>query len=168
MVKHDLIRYKYEVQADSSFVFNGFTALVLIAGIAIISTLLVTAGFIAGIVAIVVFVIVIKFFAKSNKAITLHNQFMIMGDRVLYFKNIAEIQVRGENNVIELIPRNGESVKIQQRFFPTNARKDWKIAKNKRAKFIKVGDKLLNRVKKRSPGTRILVDSCAELNKYKS
>jgi hypothetical protein len=76
---------------------------------------------------------------SMRRKIIITNRFIIVADKVVYFQSIKKVQVTPERCVIH---SKQESCTIEADLFPTNARKDWKIARNKKAKLEKVVDKL--------------------------
>ena len=85
-----------------------------------------------------------------KKQIRLGVRYAIVGNTIVYFRNVRKMQLTAGH---ELVLHWGADrvLRIEQSRFPTNARKEDKIAKNKAAKFEKVSGKIIDRVLHASP-----------------
>ncbi len=79
------------------------------------------------------------------------SRYLIMGDRIIYYNNLEEVVVKSSPQRYELIPKNGSKHSIHASSFPTGARKEWKIAKNRKEKFDKITGKISNHIRENAP-----------------
>lgn len=98
----------------------------------------------------------LKGIGKSNHKIFIGNRYVIIGEKIIYYNNLAGIQISGDGSrIYEMISKTNKSYKIELDRFPTNARKSWKIEKNKKDKFEKITTKISNNIQKRAPHVSI-------------
>ncbi len=89
-----------------------------------------------------------------KKQIRLGVRYAIVGNTIVYFRNVRRMELKA-GHALTLYWGQDRSLKIEQSRFPTNARKDEKIAKNKAAKFEKVSGKIIDRVLHASPSVEL-------------
>lgn len=108
------------------------------------------------ILSIIIGITMLKGIGKSNYKIFVGNRYIIIGEKIIYYSNLAEIQIsnNGSRNY-EMISKTNKRYKIELDRFPTNARKSWKIEKNKKEKFEKITTKISNNIQKLSPNISI-------------
>ncbi len=86
-----------------------------------------------------------------NSRILVCNRYFIMGDIIIYYNNLVEVKLDVKQKVFQLMTKGGEKHRIEAKFFPTNARKSWKISRNRKAKFEKVTTKLITHIRSNAP-----------------
>lgn len=85
-----------------------------------------------------------------KKQIRLGARYAIVGNTIVYFRNVRKMEFKAGHD-LTLHWGKDRSLRIEQSRFPTGARKQEKIAKNKAAKFEKVTGKIIDRVLHASP-----------------
>ena len=91
----------------------------------------------------------------TRRTLLVGPRYLICGERILYFANIVRIERDDAAGRLLLVPAEGSPLEIERDKFPTNARKTAKIARNKEAKFTKVANHLVERVRQAAPGAEI-------------
>jgi hypothetical protein len=84
-----------------------------------------------------------------KQQIRLGTRYAIVGNTIVYFRNVRKMELRAGELILHW--DKDRRLRIEQSRFPTNARKQDKIAKNKAAKFEKVTGKIIDRVLHASP-----------------
>jgi hypothetical protein len=79
------------------------------------------------------------------------SRYVILGDRIIYYRNVTRACLDKEKQTLTINPARGAELVISAEKFPTNARKPDKIRINKTAKFEKVADKIIARLRETSP-----------------
>jgi hypothetical protein len=87
----------------------------------------------------------------APKCLSLGPRYLICGERIVYYGNVDKLIFELDAGRLTLVPKGEAALLIEQEKFPTNARKSHKIAANKAAKFSKVSQKLIERVRYASP-----------------
>lgn len=100
-------------------------------------------------VPVVVFVYVKR--SGCNKPLLIAGRYLILGERIIYYRAVISATLDKKHQILTLFADKGKSVVIAADKFPTNARKDFKIKANRTAKFNKVSDKIISRLKAYSP-----------------
>lgn len=95
--------------------------------------------------------IIIRSFRPSPNVIVVGARYCVVGPAVVYYQNLTAARVDPEGRVLTLKSGDGRTVEIRADRFPTNAQKPDKIALNRKAKFDKVAQKVMARVKERAP-----------------
>lgn len=103
------------------------------------------------------FVALIALLARSKK-LMVGPRYLICGEHIVYFANVARLERNDTLGRLCLVSANGSRLDIERDKFPTNARKADKILRNKAAKFVKVANHLVERVRKASPTADIRVE----------
>ena len=85
-----------------------------------------------------------------KRQIRLGGRYAIVGNTIVYFRNVRKMEFKAGHD-LTLHWGKDRSLRIEQSRFPTGARKQEKIAKNKAAKFEKVAGKIIDRVLHASP-----------------
>lgn len=99
-------------------------------------------------------------FSADKRKLYVGPRYLICGNQILYFANITRARIdRGVGTLVLETGSDGNHPKarfvLERERFPTGARKKDKIAKNQAAKFDKVADKLLEKVREAAPGVII-------------
>ncbi len=89
--------------------------------------------------------------AGMRKALIIAPRYLIVGEAIIYYNTVAKAQVDRHRQVLTLVSERGKRVLIEADRFPTNARKDFKIKANKKAKFDKTVEKILARLQGVTP-----------------
>lgn len=111
------------------------------------------AAYIVIMVLIFIGVVLIKGLGNGNHKILVGNRYVIIGEKVIYYNNLAGVQFGSE--YYEMITKTNKRYKIEMERFPTNARKSWKIEKNRKTKFEKITTKISENITKCSPNVTI-------------
>ena len=102
----------------------------------------------AGVVAVFIL------FAKwPKRQISLGARYFVCGHTVAYYKNVKRMVLRPGH--LTLFWGDKQFFKLEEKRFPTNARKQHKITLNKALKFQKVSQKIIERVIAESPGVEL-------------
>lgn len=83
-------------------------------------------------------------------------RYLICGDVIFYYRNLTKVTLEYEKGTLLLQTFSGRSLLIQQKNFPTNARKPPKIAANTAAKFFKAAEKIVAKVSAVAPCVEIV------------
>lgn len=93
-----------------------------------------------------------------RKKLMVSPRYVLCGERIVYFANVARIERNDAHGRLCLVSANGSRLDIERDKFPTNARKPDKVLRNKAAKFVKVADHLVERVRRAAPTAEIVVE----------
>ncbi|MCK5829620.1 MAG: hypothetical protein KAH20_04900 [Methylococcales bacterium] len=105
---------------------------------------------------------------NNHNHIAISPRFFIIGDRVILYRNVVSLFVKGSMGTALFIEtRNGDKYSIEKNNFTSNARKSWKIEKHQKAKFIKVVTKILEKCTDLSTDVSIQVENFSELKSFK-
>ncbi|THB73118.1 MAG: hypothetical protein D6B28_04280 [Gammaproteobacteria bacterium] len=159
MQKGNLAAYKYEDSKTSkkipSLIINwkwGLPALlifILLAALPIYSFGLNPGTLFLTVAVIVVSSVVFYALNSRNEVVIVSTDYFFLGGRVYLYRNIKRAIKDASLLVLEM--SDGRCCKIECEKFPTGARKDWKIEKNKKEKYEKVANKILEKVKSQNP-----------------
>ena len=89
------------------------------------------------------------------KVLLIGNRYLLCGAEIVYFANLRAVVVSEPEGRLQLLGQGGRALVIERARFPTNARKQEKITRNKAAKFDKLVRKVVERVRKAVPNARI-------------
>jgi hypothetical protein len=89
--------------------------------------------------------------SSSAKGLFIGPRFLIAGDAIIYYANVSKATLDRQRQILTLVSEQGKRLVIEGERFPTNARKAEKIKINKTAKFEKVSEKVLQRLKGVTP-----------------
>lgn len=92
---------------------------------------------------------------SKKRQITIGSRYLICGDTIVYFGNVSHVLLEEDKGKLSLKNMNGPVFVLEREKFPTNARKTDKIKKNMDAKFIKVSERIINRITSISPTIEI-------------
>ena len=112
--------------------------------------------FVLGPFGIMLGIVLAIFFAKKwpKRQISLGTRYFVCGHTLAYYKNVQRMTYRP--GLLTLFWGNNQFFKLEEKRFPTNARKQHKITANKAAKFKKVSAKLIERVIAESPNVELV------------
>lgn len=88
--------------------------------------------------------------------ISLGPRYMTCGKKIVYYRNINKLEVHEQQGYILISYGSGQSLKILRENFPTKARKADKIRINQQAKFLKLKEKVLSRVRYFAPQAQLV------------
>lgn len=86
------------------------------------------------------------------KQICLGPRYLICGSKILYYANIQRVTLDPGQGRLMLKSSTGQLLVLERDRFRTKARKPDKILANKTARFEKVAEKIVSRVRDASPG----------------
>lgn len=78
-------------------------------------------------------------------------RYLLCGDRILYYANVVRVSPNPRDGTLTLETNRGAPFVLERHRFATTARKPQKIAANKEAKFVKVSEKIVARVRRAAP-----------------
>jgi hypothetical protein len=139
----------YGYQADNSMnrlvgtaIVSVFITIPLAAGVSVwfLSLLLVPVG---------IYVYVKR--SGISKPLLIAGRYLILGDRIMYFRNVTQVRLDKQKQILTISAGKGADLVISADKFPTNARKPDKIRINKTAKFDKVCERIITRLRAASP-----------------
>lgn len=105
-------------------------------------------GFPVGLIAWVAPLLV---FATAPKMLYIGPRYLICGNDIVYFNNVTAMTLEPAAGSLTLACTGQGVFTLRRDKFPTNARKDFKIAANKKAKFEKASRRLIEKVLRVSP-----------------
>lgn len=101
--------------------------------------------------AVVLSLVLTRSLSRPVKRISVGPRYLICGTRIVYFANVTAANVDAPSGRLRLALAAGPEFQLEQRKFPTKARKQHKIALNTAAKFQKVTDRILAGVRRAAP-----------------
>ncbi len=90
-----------------------------------------------------------------DKPLLIASRYLILGDRIIYFGSVSRARLDKEKQSLTLTPKRGAPLVIAADKFPTNARKPDKIRVNRGAKFDKVAERIITRLRAAAPDAEI-------------
>lgn len=87
-----------------------------------------------------------------DKTLLISSRYLILGDRIIYFGTVSRAHLDKEKQTLTLTPKRGAPLVIAADKFPTNARKPDKIRINRGAKFDRVAERIITRLRSVAPG----------------
>ena len=154
----DIIKYKYDVDAKPSLYFSDLAVFLTVTAFVIIAFCIFTYSPPLGLAFFTISFFIWIALKGGNEAIILHNEFMIIGNKVIYFSCIERAILDHQNKRLDFVLKDEAEFTIYASNFKTNARKDHKVKKNKSQKFLKIADKIIQKIKvKNSITFRVLL-----------
>jgi hypothetical protein len=89
--------------------------------------------------------------ASAPKRLLVGPRYLICGGRIVYYGNVARLALDRKAGRLTLTCGDGQTLVVEADKFPTNARKSHKVAANKAAKFAKVAERIVDKVRSASP-----------------
>ncbi|HEX5803206.1 MAG TPA: hypothetical protein VFY24_09280 [Azospira sp.] len=89
------------------------------------------------------------------RQLALGPRYLICGEVIVYYGNVDKVVLDRKAGRLTLVASGDRRFAIERERFPTNARKSQKIAANKDAKFAKVAEKLIAKIRHASPGVEV-------------
>lgn len=97
-------------------------------------------------------ILFLKRLSNPNNKILITDRCVIIGEKVIYYNNLARASINhNDSSIFDIVTKNRKHYVIETDRFPTNARKSWKIEKNKKNKFEKITNKILENIAKCAP-----------------
>lgn len=93
---------------------------------------------------------------SAPKQLSLGPRYLICGNEIVYYGNVDKLMLDSGSGQLRLFMAGNRSFTIEQAKFPTNARKAHKVAANKAAKFRKVSEKIIDKVRRASPAAELI------------
>ena len=90
-----------------------------------------------------------------DKPLLIAGRYLILGERIVYYGSVVRASLDKERQTLTITAKRGLPVVIAAEKFPTNARKPDKIRINKSAKFYKVAERILTRLRAAAPDADI-------------
>lgn len=90
-------------------------------------------------------------FFGGKKTLSIGPRYLICGNQIVYYANVTQLKLFEAEGRLSLQMANGNVVSIDRKKFPSNARKEHKVAANKAAKFNRVTAKIIEKVRRVSP-----------------
>ena len=89
---------------------------------------------------------------SASRHLLLGPRYLLCGKAIVYYANVKHLSLSRTSGTLRVQSNNGQSFVLERDKFPTAARKAAKIKKNKAAKFDKVADKIIEKVRKAAHG----------------
>lgn len=137
--------FKYQHKGRGGISAQRWRAIKLTLGIALLAAAI---FFPVGAVA---FLLPLVAYATAPKMLYIGPRYLICGDAIVYFNNVSAMARDESAGTLRLVSANERGFVLERDKFPTNARKEHKIAANKAGKFAKASAKLIDKVLKASP-----------------
>lgn len=80
-------------------------------------------------------------------------RYLLCGDQILYYANVVRVSQNRKEGTLTLETATGSRFVLDRRLFSTGARKPEKIEALKEAKFSKVSQKIVDRIRRATPDT---------------
>lgn len=93
---------------------------------------------------------------SGSRHLLLGPRYLLCGKSIIYYANVQRLTLSRSAGTLQVQSRNGQRFVLERDKFPTGARKADKIKKNKAAKFDKVADKIIEKVRKASSGAELI------------
>jgi len=130
-----------------------------VAAVALLALLALLAGLPGGAlliaVAVVLLVVALVRAAIRPTKIGMSSRYLVCGGEIMYFANVVSVDVDLRGGVLRLVSGNGNTFELVRAGFTTDARKPPKIEANLHAKFARVSDRIVARVRQASPDAQI-------------
>lgn len=89
------------------------------------------------------------------RQLALGPRYLVCGEVIVYYGNVDQVVIDRQAGKLTLVSAGNRRFAIERERFPTNARKTAKIAANKEAKFAKVAEKLIAKIRHASPAVEV-------------
>lgn len=146
-----LFKYQHADAATRSPARRWFTGISL--GLAL---LLIVSRFIAPPFSLLMLLVPLLAWATASRQLLLGPRYLLCGQTIVYYANVQRVTLTRGSGTLRVQSSNGQNFVLERDKFPTKARKADKIQKNKAAKFDKVADKIIEKVRKAAPGANLI------------
>lgn len=123
-----------------------------IVGTAMAATL---ASFLLFPVGAALFLLPLAIWLTVPRQLALGPRYLVCGEVIVYYGNVDQVVIDRQAGKLTLVSAGNRRFAIERERFPTNARKTAKIAANKEAKFAKVAEKLIAKIRHASPAVEV-------------
>lgn len=107
--------------------------------------------------AIFLFVAFLVVLLTPSRKILVGPRYLLCGSEIVYFANIDRVDRDEVDGTLRLGGSDSLSFVLERDKFPSNARKEDKIRRNRAAKFAKVADRIVAQVRAANPAAEIRV-----------
>lgn len=104
----------------------------------------------------------------SSTGIIVSTKYLVFGNHVVVYDNIKLITIDENKKRCGVRRKNDKRLVIAAEKFTTNARKGWKVKKNKEEKFYKVVTKILDSALAENPNIIVQIIDADRLKEYQS
>lgn len=102
-------------------------------------------------VAIITLFISLVIYSAVPRNMMLGPRYLLCGQTIIYYANVVRIILHRNGGTMELHTAKGKAFILERDKFPTGARREPKITKNKTDKFNKVSSKIIEKVQQVQP-----------------
>jgi len=121
-----------------------------------VALLFIVTGFIVFPVSLFALLVPVLAWTTASRQLMLGPRYLLCGQTIVYYANVKRITLSRGTGTLRVQSHNGKNFLLERDKFPTNARKTEKIKKNKAAKFDKVADKIIDKVRNASPNADVI------------
>lgn len=93
--------------------------------------------------------------APRTRTLQLGPRYLLCGQQIVYYGNVKSALLSRAKGTLRVQAHNGQVFVLERDKFPTSARKAEKIRINKAAKFDKVADKIIEKVRQAAPRAEV-------------
>lgn len=141
-----LIKYKYRCPEKETILYRSvFKRLFHYSIVLFITALFLFIHYSLSIIFILAYLIFLG--VKTDLTLLITKEFAVIGKKTVWFRSVENITIHNKNGILTLTTSDGQKTDILLMNFPTKARKDVKIRKNKKVKFDRVKAKLIEKIK---------------------
>lgn len=91
----------------------------------------------------------------APRTLQLGPRYLLCGQQIIYYGNVKSVVLSRAAGTLRVYAHNGQAFVLERDNFPTNARKAEKIKINKAAKFDKVAEKIIDKVRQTAPHAEV-------------
>lgn len=113
-----------------------------------VALLVIVSGYLEFPVSLVTLLVPLIAWTTAGRHLLLGPRYLLCGQTIVYYANVKRLTLSRGTGTLRVQSNNGQNFVLERDKFPTNARKADKIQKNKAAKFDKVADKIIEKVRK--------------------
>ncbi len=92
---------------------------------------------------------------SAPRTLQLGPRYLLCGQQIVYYGNVKSVALSRAAGTLRVYAHNGQVFVLERDKFPTNARKAEKIRVNKAAKFDKVVEKIIDKVRQTAPHAEV-------------
>lgn len=92
---------------------------------------------------------------SAPRTLQLGPRYLLCGQQIVYYGNVESVALSRVAGTLRVYAHNGQVFVLERDKFPTNARKAEKIRINKAAKFDKVVEKIIDKVRQTAPHAEV-------------
>jgi hypothetical protein len=121
-----------------------------------LALLIFVSGYLVFPVSLVPLLVPLIAWTTASRQLLLGPRYLLCGKTIVYYANVKRLTLARATGTLRVQLQSGQSFVLERDKFPTGARKADKITKNKAAKFDKVADKIIEKVRKATPGADLI------------